>query len=542
MSDMPAAPPGAPPNATPSYGYRSGEPDMTGQIPGLASGTVWNMKSVTPKYPALAEDTRADVVVVGAGIAGLTCAYQLAKAGKSVVVLEARVRGGGQTGRTTAHIMTWLDDYYYECESMHGLEKTKLVANSLRKAVDWIENVTNEEKIDCKFERLDGYLVPHATGESPMPTSSTGAMKKELDASIRAGLTDTEQVQLSGGPEVGGYSVAIRYPNNADFHPMMYIEGLADAVVRHGGRIYENTKYWTTEGDQVATDTGRKIKCDAVVLATNSPINHNLAVHARQLPYRSYAVGIKIPKSKYKRALYWDTSEPYHYVRIDEYDADNYVMIVGGEDHKTGSLWPYDPYERLIKYAKSRWTGAGEVLFRWNGQVMEPADLLYLHGKDPLKPDSNTYIITGDSGQGVTGGTIGGIVVSDEILGRPNPWAEIYSPSRAPPAKSLMEIADEGLTTTVSFAERVIPKVTLSYELEPDSGAIVQKGLHKVALYVDAKGEKHAYSAVCKHMGCIVHWNSIEKTFDCPCHGSHFSCYGKVIQGPAKADLDPVDW
>ena len=142
----------------------------------------------------------------------------------------------------------------------------------------------------------------------------------------------------------------------------------------------------------------------------------------------------------------------------------------------------------------------------------------------------------------MTGGTIGGKIVSDLIVGKANPWSEIYSPSRVPPAKSLLGVAEEGAITTASFAERVIPKVTLSYDLEPGTGAVVQKGVHKVALYKDNQGKEHALSAVCPHLGCLVHWNTVEKTWDCPCHGSHFSCDGKVINGPAKGDMQPVDW
>ncbi|KAL4858845.1 putative Rieske 2Fe-2S iron-sulfur protein YhfW [Chlorella vulgaris] len=436
---------------------------------------------------------------------------------------------------------------------MHGAERTKLVAQSLMGAADWIEKVVKEEKIECEFMRVPAYLYPHATGESSMPTTAKSALKKELDASVKAGLTGTKWVDLGGGPEVGGITECLEFQGSAEFHPLMYLEGLAAAVEKHGGKIYEGTKAWKAEDDKVETEDGKVVRCKAHVMATNSPCNHNLAVHSRQMPYRSYVVGLLVPRDAVKRAMYWDTAEPYHYTRLENWDDNNMLLIVGGEDHKTGSLWPYDPYAKQVpginryakpeKYARSRWTSAGATVLRWNGQVMEPADMLWLHGLNPVVPDPNSYIITGDSGQGMTGGTIGGMVVADLILGRKNPYADVYSPSRPPPIGTALEIAEEGAIVAASFAERALPKVTLSYDMDADSGAIVQKGLEKVALYTDESKKQHAFSAICPHLGCLVHWNSTEKTFDCPCHGSHFDRYGKVINGPAKADLKPIeDW
>jgi len=271
-------------------------------------------------------------------------------------------------------------------------------------------------------------------------------------------------------------------------------------------------------------------------------MNHNLAVHARQIPYRSYAIGLLAPRQAFHRADYWDTDQPYQYIRAEDWDDDHYLVIVGGRDHKTGTQPSEDPYVALENYVRKRWTGLGEVKLRWNGQVMEPADGLYIHGRDPLVPERNRYIITGDSGQGMTGGTIGGQIVADLILGRHNRWAAVYDPARPPPVKSLTDIAEEGLTTTKSYAEVVLPQFTLNYDLRPNSGAVVQKGVHKVALYKDQSGKDHAYSALCPHLGCLVHWNDIEKTWDCPCHGSHFDAFGVCINGPAKADLKVLDW
>ncbi len=335
--------------------YNAGNPEHT--FPGLNSDSPWNQKSLTQKYPPLAEDISADVVVVGAGISGLSCALNLAREGKSVVVLESRCRGAGQTGRTTAHIMTWLDDFYYECIAMHGQKTASIVAQSLRAAVDMIEHNVVSENIDCEFIRLDGILYPHSS-------SAVSTLHKELDAALKCGLSDTKLVDLGGGADVGGIKECLVFPNNGEFHPLKYLEGLAEAVIRHGGRIYEGTKAYTIESDKVKTESGKTVFCESVVLATNSPINHNLAVHARQLPYRTYVIGVLCPRSAFKRADYWSTETEYHYIRAEDWDEDNYLIIVGGEDHKTGVQPPYDVYAQLEKHARERWSGLGEGRIR----------------------------------------------------------------------------------------------------------------------------------------------------------------------------------
>jgi len=545
------------------------------------SGSTWEQKELQYHFPSLTQSITTDICIVGGGIAGLTAAYLLSKQGKSVVLVEARVLGGGQTGRTTAHIMRWYDDYYYKVESMHGTEKMKQVADSYDKAIEFISNVVKEEGIECDFEHLDGYLFPHATGESSQPTSSSSALRKELDAALRAGVQGVKMTDLGGGAEVGGIREALLFPDCAEFNPLKYLNGLATAITdTYGGRIYEGTAVVTyghnslqvTQSipttpynqQQAEGTTAKTITCrEGIILATNSPINKDLLIHARQMPYRTYVIGMKIPRRKFKKAQYWDTAEPYHYIRTyplndggkeegqeegKQYD----VLIVGGEDHKTGSLQHYNPYQRLEDYARSRWTGAEEVLFKWNGQVMEPADMLHIAGLDPLSAHGATYVITGDSGQGMTGGTIGAMVISDLLTSAAaaggkskskNEWKDLYSPSRLPAVKSLLEIGEEAATTTVSYIERVVPKLSLVHkELEREEGKIIQSGLHKVAIYKDAQDKVHKYSAVCTHLGCVVHFNRWEKSFDCSCHGSSFSCLdGSVIQGPATLALKPFE-
>ncbi|KAK9805134.1 hypothetical protein WJX72_001432 [[Myrmecia] bisecta] len=521
-------------------------PDMPKKdLPPGLTNTVWKTQEQSPKYPKLQENVTADVAIVGAGIYGLSIAYNLVRAGKSVVILESRTRGGGQTGRTTAHLMAWNDDMYHTLEEKFGTDKTKLVAESHRKSIDWVEEVVKREQIDCKFERMDGFLFPHSEERATYET-----LDEELGAAIRAGLTDTEKVDLGGGPDVGGIRSAVKFAGSADFQPMQYVNGLAEAVTKMGGRIYENSRVMKTSGSEVTTADGYTITAKNIVLATNVPIHHNMAVHTRQHPTRSYVVCMKIPKDKFRRAQYWSTASPYHYVRLEPSEEGD-QLVVGGGDHQTGQEPEKyeDTFSALEQWARKRWPDAGEVTYKWSGQVMEPVDLLGLYGQDPandLQTGATYYIATGDSGQGMTGSAIAGMIISDQILGNKNPWSDIYSPSRAPAADTdtVQEFGSIAATTSKAFVKHIIPKGLFSSprDLPPDSGAVMQHGAQKIAAYRDEGGKVHACAAACPHLGCLVEWNPNEKTFDCPCHGSHFDKFGRCIQGPAKADLSPVDY
>jgi glycine/D-amino acid oxidase-like deaminating enzyme/nitrite reductase/ring-hydroxylating ferredoxin subunit len=496
----------------------------------------------TPAQESLAENINADVVIVGAGISGMTTAYLLGREGRSVVVLDDGPIGGGMTQRTTAHLVNALDDRYYELERLHGERGSRLAAESHTRAIDRIEAIVNEEKIDCEFERLDGYLfVP--------PNDSKQQLEDELKAAHRAGLTSIERVERAPIADFDTGS-CLRFPRQAQFHPLKYLAGLARAIKRDGGRLYTATHASKIEGGKqarVETESGHIVTAGSVVVATNTPVNDRVAIHTKQAPYITYVIGARVPRGSVERALYWDTPDPYHYVRIesvggdDEGQAGSDILIVGGEDHKTGQADDANQrYARLERWTRTRWPMIEAIEFRWSGQVMEPVDGLAFIGRNPLD-DDNVFIVTGDSGNGMTHGTIAGILITDLIQGRTNEWEEIYEPSRKT-LKALPEFAKENLNVAAQYTDLVTPgDIDSTDEIKPGEGAIIRHGLSKVAAYRDEAGTLHERSAVCVHLGCIVDWNSKEKTWDCPCHGSRFDAYGKVFQGPANGDLAAVD-
>ena len=481
-----------------------------------------------PSDGPLSEDTHADVCVIGAGIAGLTVAYQLAKEGRQVVVVEDGVIGGGMTGRTTAHLVTALDDRYYELERLHGERGARLAAESHGAAIDRIEAIIADESIDCDFERLDGYLfVP--------PGDSIGQLEDELEAARRAGV-DVEMVSdvLPFNP-----GLTLRFPRQGQFHPLKYLAGLADAARRLGCRIHTFSHADQVEGGkqaQVTLKTGRTVCGEAVVVATNTPVNDRVVMHTKQGPYITYVIGARIPRGSVTRALYWDTPDPYHYARLAS-DGEGDVLIVGGEDHKVGQESdPQSRFGKLESWARAAFPAMGEVRYRWSGQVMEPVDSLAFIGRNPVDAE-NVFIVTGDSGNGLTHGTIAGMLITDLIQGRDNPWQKLYDPARKT-LKAAGEFARENLNVAVQYKDLATPgDVKSAEDIGAGQGAVIRSGLKKLAVYRDEKGALHEMSAVCPHLGCIVNWNSAEKTWDCPCHGSRFTAVGKVFQGPANSDL-----
>jgi glycine/D-amino acid oxidase-like deaminating enzyme/nitrite reductase/ring-hydroxylating ferredoxin subunit len=518
--------------------------------------SVWMQTADMPETQArLGADVQADVVIVGAGIAGLTTAYLLTKEGKRVVVLDDGPLAGGETCRTTAHLTNALDDRYYELERLHGEKGARLAAESHTAAVDRIESIVNAEKIDCDFTRLDGYLfVP--------PGDDPAQLGDELRAAHRAGLTEVEHVErapldsFDTGP-------ALRFPRQAQFHILKYLSGVAAAVRRQGGEIYTQTHADKIVGGKpaarVETSNGATVTAGAVVVATNTPVNDLVAIHTKQAPYRTFVVGARVPHGSVPNILLWDTPDPYHYVRVQrgsqsrgndeggvesENKSGGYdVLIVGGEDHKTGQADDADErFERLEEWTRERFPQVESFEFRWSGQVMEPVDGMAFIGRNPLDSD-NVYIATGDSGNGMTHGTIAGILLTDLIQGRENKWADLYDPSRKPLSLSAAkDFAQENLNVAAQYTDHVTPgEVSDESEIKAGEGAIIRRGLTKVACYRDDAGALHERSAICTHLGCVVQWNSTEKTFDCPCHGSRFQKDGHVVNGPANSGLAEVE-
>ncbi len=495
------------------------------------SGTTQSpwMSSLESSRPAVNENATVDVCIVGAGIAGLSCAYTLAKAGKSVIVLEAGEIACGETERTTAHLTAVLDSQFSELKRFFGLDGMRLAGESHSAAIDYIEKIVKDEGDNCDFERLDGYLYA-PKGES---LDSELACARAIKALV-VERVDAPPVQLWEG------GTCLRFSNQGQIHPIKYVNLLIKAIEKYGGKIYCHSRVTELKGGKdchAKTANGITIHARAVVVATNMPVNDRVIIATKQAPYRTYVVAIKVAPGSIPKALYWDTLEAYHYVRLS-HDGD--LLIVGGEDHKTGQQ--KDPgvcFQKIENWARARFA-CEEVSFRWSGQVIEPYDCLAYCGRNPIDFD-NVYIHTGSSGNGITNGAIAGMLIPDLILGRKNPWEKLYNPARKTLTAANFYV-EENLNVAAQYLQWVMPNEKISVdEIEPGCGAIIRNGMAPEAVYRDEEGKLHRLCGTCPHLGGIVKWNQVEKTWDCPCHGSRFKTNGDVVSGPANGPLKPVE-
>ncbi len=489
-----------------------------------------------PLFNTLSRHLNVDTCIIGGGIAGLSIAYYLIKEGQSVAVLDRERLGLGESGLTSAHLSSAIDDSYAVLQRLHGHEGARLAAESHTHAIDCIEQIQADENIECEFKRVDGYLFLS-------PTDNLDKLMLELTAARASGITDVRMVPraplefFESGP-------CLLFPRQGQFNPLKYLSGLAHAVQRQGGQIYTHTDVFELHGGHpatVKTTRGFNVECDNIVEATNVPINNKLAIHTKNAAYRSYMIGVAMPPNLSRDILLWDTAKPYHYVRFAKHPTTfEDLILIGGEDHRTGHEFNAENhFKQLERWTSERLGLNAQSLARWSGQVMEPIDGLAYIGRNPLDSE-NVYIVTGDSGHGITHATIAGMIIRDLILGRKNPWAQLYDPRRLN-LRSLGEYLLETAASALPYGDWLADGDVRSLEdIKTGEGAVLRDGLRRLAIYKDELHRLHCFSPICTHLGGLVRWNSAEKTWDCPCHGSRYDRFGQVINGPAVKELTSV--
>jgi glycine/D-amino acid oxidase-like deaminating enzyme/nitrite reductase/ring-hydroxylating ferredoxin subunit len=501
----------------------------------------WEVYEGLPQLGPLENDAETEVLVIGAGISGLCVAYELTKRGKKVTVIDDGLPGSGETGRTSAHLTAMLDHNYTEYIKELGREKAAMLAESHMAGISFIEKAAAEERIDCNFKRVSGYLFVH-------PSDPKTILENEMQACADVNLQVAMAEMIPGMlKEVKG----LEFRNQGQFHPMKFVYGLCRAITERGGQIYVNSHASEIDSEGAKLENGSTIKAKHVVVATNVPVNNKFVMTFKQHPCRTYMIGALIEKGSLQPALWWDSGDyqrseeigPYHYVRVQEMNETHDLLLIGGEDHPTGNTAATNPdipeeerYKLLDKWGREHFHFT-EVVYRWSGQVMESMDGAGFIGRNPFDKQ-NVYIVTGDSGDGLTNGAIAGMLIPDLIDGIENPWEELYNPMRnglKGAIKGALAIAGSVFSKKPEMADE-----SAIDTLQPGEGKLVTVGKEKCGAYRHPDGSLTLVSAICPHMGCAVAWNGDEKTWDCPCHGSRFTPAGKVINGPAIDDLPSI--
>ena len=491
--------------------------------------SLWLASSPQTNFPPLSGDLDTDVAIVGGGITGITAAWLLKNAGRRVAIIEARRVAEGETGHTTAHVTALQDLPFPTIAARFGQDGARRIASAGMAAIALIEQHVRTCSLDCDFERLPAYVFT----EDP---NRLAELDREVKAARRAGL-DAERVDAVPLPfETAG---GIRFEHQARFHVRHYVLPLASRVHGDGSFVFERTHaIEVNDGSPCVIHTDRgTIRARQVIAATNAVTVNRLFLQTKIAPYRTYAIALSVGREM--GGLFYDTEDPYHYIRTHPTE-EGPLLIVGGADHRVGERSDTATcYQELEAWARRRF-GPAPVAYRWSGQIQEPVDGLPYVGRNPHS--ENVYVATGYSGNGMVNGTVAAMVLSDLVLGRENPWAELLSARRIKPLASAKAFVVENADFPKNFVKDRLPaKLPSVEEVRRGEGRVVRAAGRRVAAYRDESGELHALSPVCPHMGCLVHWNEEARSWDCPCHGSRFDAMGAVIHGPATRGLTTLD-
>lgn len=501
--------------------------------------SLWVATAGVTAYPSLAMDLDVDVAVIGGGIAGLTAALALKRAGNSVAVLEAARVGTGVTGHTTGKITSLHRLAYTELADRHGTKVAGSYGQANQAAVEHIARVVAEEGIDCDFRRVSNYTYAESY-------DAVARVREEAALAARLGLPSVFSADVPLPFAVRG---AVRFDDQAQFHAVKYLQGVARAVDGSGSHIFENSRVTAVrDGAPAVVETGGgTVRAREVIVASNYPIGEPGAFAARCYLHRSYLIASQAHAVRLD-GTFISVDGPMRSVLAIDLDGSSYVLT-GGEGHRateTGDA--AGRYRRLAAFARER-LGVGETSFRWSTQDTMPVDGLPYVGTLSATA-AHLHVITGLRKWGLTNGTAGALILADTLSGRFNPWAAVFDTTRATRTAPEGQPAGERLQPEPQPAqpgpepepepEEIIGSGQAAVAgLRPREGTVAEIGGHKTAIYADAAGELHAVSAICTHLGCTVEFNAEDTTWDCPCHGSRFAADGAVIQGPATRSLEP---
>ena len=491
--------------------------------------SFWLDSTAKTTYPKV-ENVTVDVAIVGAGITGITAAYLLKKAGKTVALIEAQQIAANASGHTTAKVTSLHQLIYDTLIERHGEDKARLYGESNQAGVEFVADTVEKEGIDCDFQRNNTYSFAKEK-------KNLDKVQKEYDAAVKLGLPAHFVSDTTLPFDIAG---AVKFTDQAQFHVRKYLLHLADTIEGDGSYVFENSRVMTVEeGEPCKVFTeDTTLQATDVLLTTHLPIMDQGLFFAKTYPQRSYIVGAKISPEKAPEGMYIGVGNNYHSIRTTPTEDGDLLLLIGGGGHKVGAKSETEEsYQELERFAHSHF-GIAKIDYRWSTQDYESFDKLPYIGK--LTPaNDHIYVSTGYSLWGMSKGTMAGMLLADLVQGIANPWADLYDSLRATPFVTQESIKNNLEVGMHWVGDRLkgIDKWSAD-DVELGEGKLITYKGEKVGVYKDEAGKVTAVSATCPHLGCIVYWNSAEKSWDCPCHGGRFTCEGKIIQSPATKDLE----
>ena len=492
----------------------------------MARLSFWQGTSQGTGFRTLTQHLEADAVIIGGGITGITAALKLSQAGKQVVVLEARRVGQGTTGCSTGNLHVIPDQNLYSIRDKWGKETTAAVVASRRTTLDAIEAVVAQYQLSCGFARRPHYLFAADEQQAHL-------LSKERDAALEAGLQAAVVPDAPVGFPAGQ---SLRIEHQAQFHPLSYVRELAGKIASDRCRIFENSRVTDINDARMIVKTSQgTVHAGKIIMATHTPKGFNV-LQTELGPYREYGLAARLRADRYPDGIFWSMEEPSHSIRSYEIEGQKYLIVIG-EEHKTGQQEKdVDYYRRVEDYLRSRFN-IDTIDYRWSAQNYRPADDLPYVGKSLGSED--VYVATGFATNGLLYGPMAAEIIADDLLGRKNRWAKVYQARRFNPARGGASFLKENINVAKQYIKDYVTpgQAENLQDLQQGEGKLVKFKGKNLAAYVDENNQFTALSPVCTHLGCIVHWNRLDKSWDCPCHGSRFQPAGEVIEGPAFSPL-----
>lgn len=491
--------------------------------------SYWMASTPVTEYPSLKDDLKVDLAIIGGGMAGISCAYLLKDAGMKIAVIEADRILQGTTGHTTAKVTSQHDIIYSKIKKQISEEAAQQYADANESAIRLIERITKERNIDCDFVDQSAYIYTQQEGyidkiaEEAMAASSLG---------IKASYVESTLLPFP-------IKAAVRFDNQAQFHPRKFLLPLAKEITDSGSHIFEQSRVVDIEendGYVLTTGEGRRISAEKLLIASHYPCYNKPGLYfTRIYVEKSYVVAIKA-KEDYPGGMYINAEDPARSLRSQR-SGKGELILVGGEHHKTGQGEDTTGYYgRLLDFANENFNVEG-VSYRWSTQDCMTMDGLpyvgYFTAKSP-----NMYIVTGFGKWGMTNSMASAMVIRDLIIEGKSPWQEVYNPSRHTLAASAKNFVVENLNVADMLIEGKISPLPKDVDIKPGEAKVFEMDGKRTGAYRDENNKLHVVDTTCSHMGCELSWNSAEKTWDCPCHGSRFSYDGDVVEGPTVAPLN----